>query len=384
MAAAAVDPVAAGRGLRAHPTLFALLATVAGCAGRDAPAMQVPQSRGVALETVVTGLHDPLHLTAPRGDTRLFIVEQAGRIRLVKDGRLLARPWLDIEARVGSGGERGLLSLAFHPGFRENGRFFVNYTDRRGDTRVSEFHADPSADTAEAASERQWLNVSQPYANHNGGHVLFGPDGRLYIGMGDGGSGGDPHRNAQNPRSQLGKLLRIDVDRQSAIGNRESAVEVWALGLRNPWRVAFDSGRIYIADVGQGDYEEVDVAPASAAGLNYGWRTMEGTHCFGNPLCSNSGLVMPALEYDHTQGCSIIGGVVYRGRAVPALTGHYLYSDYCEGWLRSFKYVGGQATELRRWRIPGIGAVLSFGEDGMGEVYVLSAGGGVYRLKAES
>jgi hypothetical protein len=361
-------------------TLLSLLALSCGSAGRNAPATQVPQTRGVALDTVVTGLRDPVHLTAPRGDTRLFIVEQAGRIRLVKDGRLLAKPWLDIESRVGSGGERGLLSLAFHPRFAENGRFFVNYTDRRGDTRVAEFHANPSADTAEASSERQLLVVSQPYANHNGGHVLFGPDGRLYAGMGDGGSGGDPHRNAQNMRSQLGKLLRIDVD--SGAGSREP--EIFALGLRNPWRMAFDSGLIYIADVGQNNHEEVDVAPASAAGLNYGWRTMEGAHCFGNPLCSREGLVMPALEYDHAQGCSIIGGVVYRGHAVPALAGHYLYSDYCEGWLRSFKYVNGRATELRVWRIPGIGAVLSFGEDGAGEVYVLSAGGIVYRLKADS
>lgn len=357
-----------------HRAAVALALSAAACGSRaDIP--QGPQSRGLAFDTVVTGLRDPVHLTAPRGDARLFIVEQQGRIRLVKGGRLVAKPWLDIEARVGSGGERGLLSLAFHPRFAENGRFFVNYTDRRGDTRVAEFHANPAADTAEPASERSWLVVSQPYANHNGGHVLFGPDGRLYVGMGDGGSGGDPHRNAQNPRSQLGKLLRLDID-------RESAAEVWALGLRNPWRIAFDSGLIYIADVGQGNYEEVDVAPAAAAGLNYGWRTMEGAHCFGNPLCRQDGLVLPALEYDHTQGCSIIGGMVYRGRAIPALAGHYLYSDYCEGFLRSFRYVNGQATDLRSWRVPGIGAVLSFGEDGAGEVYLLSAGGNVYRLKA--
>jgi len=360
----------------------ALVVGATACASRGESA-QMPQSRGLALDTVVTGLRDPVHLTAPRGDTRLFIVEQAGRIRVVKDGRLATRPWLDIEARVGSGGERGLLSLAFHPHFAENGRFFVNYTDRRGDTRVAEFHADPAADTADATSERPWLTVSQPYANHNGGHVLFGPDGRLYAGMGDGGSGGDPHRNAQNSRSQLGKVLRIDVDRESAIGNRESAIEIWAIGLRNPWRMAFDSGLIYIADVGQGAWEEVDVAPAATAGLNYGWRTMEGAHCFGNPLCRGEGLVMPALEYDHSQGCSIIGGMVYRGRAVPLLAGHYLYSDYCEGWLRSFRYANGAATDIRTWRIPGIGAVLSFGEDGAGEVYLLSANGNVYRLKAE-
>jgi len=375
--------VVASGGVIGRALAAVLVLGASACASRG-ESVQTPQSRGLALDTVVTGLRDPVHLSAPRGDTRLFIVEQAGRILVVKDGRLATKPWLDIAARVGSGGERGLLSLAFHPRFAENGRFFVDYTDRRGDTHVAEFHADPAADTADATSERLWLTVSQPYANHNGGHVLFGPDGRLYVGMGDGGSGGDPHRNAQNPRSQLGKILRLDVDRQSAIGNRQSDAEIWALGVRNPWRMAFDSGLIYIADVGQGAWEEVDVGPAATGGLNYGWRTMEGSHCFGNPLCRSEGLVMPVLEYDHNQGCSIIGGMVYRGRSVPILAGHYLYSDYCEGWLRSFRYANGVATDIRSWRIPGIGAVLSFGEDGAGEVYLLSANGNVYRLKAES
>lgn len=334
------------------------------------------QTAGLRLETVVTGVRDPVHLTAPAGDPRLFIVEQAGRIRMVKDGQLLPRPWLDLTDRVGSGGERGLLSLAFHPQFRDNGRFYVNYTDRSGGhTHVVELHAVPAADTADTPRERQLLFVRQPYANHNGGHVLFGPDGLLYVGMGDGGAAGDPHGNGQDPRAQLGKLLTIDVD--------AGTVAIRALGLRNPWRMAFDSGLIYIADVGQGAWEEINVQPATAAGLNYGWRTMEGAHCFLNPVCRQAGLVLPAVEYDHGNGCSVTGGYVYRGRAVPALRGHYLYSDYCNGWLRSFRYANGAATEQREWSIPRVGAVLSFGEDGHGEIYLLAASGTVYRIAVQ-
>lgn len=329
---------------------------------------------GVRLEQVATGLESPVHLTAPAGDPRIFVVEQAGRIRVIRDGQVAPRPWLDITARVGSGGERGLLSLAFHPDFATNGRFFVDYTDRHGDTHVAEFHAVPSGDTADASSERQLLLVSQPYANHNGGHVLFGPDGALYVGMGDGGSAADPHGNGQNRNSQLGKILRIDV------ASTPARVSMWALGLRNPWRVAFDSGLIYIADVGQGSWEEIDVAPASDSGLNYGWRTMEGAHCFVNPACSRQGLVLPVAEYDHGNGCSVTGGVVYRGHAAPILAGQYLYSDYCGGWLRSFRYVNGAATEHRSWSIGSPGPVSSFGVDGMGEVYLVVHTGTIYRI----
>ena len=342
---------------------------------RGTPTPAPPQAAGLRLDTIARGLESPVHLAQPAGDDRLFIVEQPGRIRVVRNGTLEARPWLDITDRVGSGGERGLLSLAFHPRFRENGRFFVNYTDRRhGDTHVAEFHADPGAETADPASERQLLLVRQPYANHNGGHVLFGPDGRLYVGMGDGGSGGDPGNRAQNPNEQLGKLLRIDVD--------AGTVETWAIGLRNPWRIAFDSGLIYIADVGQNAWEEIDVQPASARGLNYGWRVMEGSHCYINPACSNSGgLVMPTLEYDHGNGCSVIGGLVYRGRTVPALAGRYIYSDYCTGWLRSFRYQNGAATEQLQWDVGHIGTVLSFGEDAQHEAYILTGNGMVLKIR---
>jgi glucose/arabinose dehydrogenase len=310
---------------------------------------------GVRLVKVVDGLESPVFLTG-RG-SRLFIVEQVGRIRVFEQGHL--RTWLDLSGRVGSGGERGLLSIAFR-----GDRLFADYTDRNGDTRVVELDS--------TGHERLLLFVRQPYANHNGGLVAIGPDSALYVGMGDGGAAGDPHGNAQNPRSQLGKLLRIDVDR--------GTVSTWAMGLRNPWRFAFDSSLLYIADVGQGSWEEVDVAEARDSGVNYGWRTMEGTHCFINPACSKAGLVQPVLEYGHNQGCSITGGVVYRG-SVRALAGAYLYSDYCNGWLRSFRYVNGAATAQHEWSIGNVGTISSFGVGADGEVYLLShSGGTVYRI----
>jgi glucose/arabinose dehydrogenase len=379
----------------------ALAAVVAAAlAAPAAPAAQGAQapSEGLRLVPVVSGLENPVHLAAPAGDARLFIVEQYGRIRIVKNGRLLPRPFLDITREVGSGGERGLLSVAFHPQYRRNGRFYVDYTDHEGHTHIARFTADPAADTASASTEQLVLFIEQPYANHNGGHVLFGPDGMLYVGMGDGGSQMDPHGNGQNTGVLLAKLLRLDVDAAAAGepyaipagnpfvkgggGGGGGRHEIWATGLRNPWRIAFDSGLIYIADVGQNSWEEVDVAPAAAAGLNYGWRRMEGAHCFILPLCSKSGLTLPALEYSHRDGCAIIGGMVYRGRAVPALAGRYLYSDYCTGFLRSFHYVGGVATDRRTWSVPNVGQVTSFGEDSSGEVYVLSETGTVYRIVA--
>jgi len=362
---------------RAAAVLLGLAGLATGCrsGGSRAEAAANPPSEGLRLDTAFTGLRSPVYLTAPPGDARVFIVEQVGIVRIAREARLLARPYLDLTDRVGSGGERGLLSLAFHPDFARNGRFFVDYTDRHGDTHVAEFHAEPGADTAEAASERQLLLVRQPYANHNGGHVLFGPDGKLYVGMGDGGSAGDPHGNAQDTSSRLGKILRIDVD--------AGTIEPWARGVRNPWRLAFDAGLLYIADVGQGRWEEVNVMPASVRGLNYGWRTMEGAHCYRNPVCARAGLVSPVLEYGHDEGCSIIGGLVYRGRDVPLLDGQYLYSDYCSGWLRSLRYADGAVQERHTWRIPPVGPVLSFGADGRGEAYLLAQSGTVYRIAAQ-
>jgi glucose/arabinose dehydrogenase len=349
------------------------------------------QSRELAVERVASGLAMPLHLTAPLGDRRLFIVEQEGRIRLVKNGALLARPFLDITSKVLSGGERGLLSLAFHPRYAENGFFYVNYTDGNGDTQVERYRVSRDPDVADGASAHTILHVAQPYANHNGGHILFGPDGMLYIGTGDGGSGGDPHRYGQDRNVLLGKLLRIDVDRGDPyaippdnpfIQESGARPEIWAYGLRNPWRMAFDwdTRLLYIADVGQNRWEEINVQPAGAAGLNYGWNRMEGAHCYGLPVCVRGGLVLPAAEYDHSDGCSVTGGVVYRGKKLPFVAGHYFYSDYCTGFLRSFTFESGVVTSRRTWKVDGLGPVLSFGEDGAGEVYVLSGNGSVFRL----
>ena len=378
--------------MRREWTAVGVLAALvlAACAAAGTGERPVEQS-GVTLVPVVSGLEAPLHLTAPPGDGRLFVVEQPGRIRVVKGGQLLPRPFLDLTAKVGYGGERGLLGLAFHPGYAANGRFYVDYTDRNGDTRVERYTAAPAADTADPASAHQVLFVAQPYANHNGGDVLFGPDGMLYVGMGDGGSAGDPHGNGESLGTLLGKLLRLDVDHGDPyavpgdnpfVARAGARGEIWAYGLRNPWRFSFDptGGLVYVADVGQDHWEEVDVAPAGAAGLNYGWNRMEGTHCYGALTCDRQGLTLPAMEYSHADGCSIIGGFVYRGAAVPALAGRYLYSDYCSGWLRSFRYAGGAATESTSWRLASPGPVLSFGQDAAGEVYLLAANGTVYRL----
>ncbi|HEY8483082.1 MAG TPA: PQQ-dependent sugar dehydrogenase [Longimicrobiales bacterium] len=348
------------------------------------------------LELVASGLKSPVHLAAPPGDPRIFVVERRGRIRIIKDGKLLAEPFLDIVSRVGSGGsEQGLLSVVFHPDFATNRYFFVNYTDRNGDTRVERYTVGPDPDRADPASAKLILTVDQPFANHNGGLIVFGPDGMLYIGMGDGGSGGDPLGHGQNLGTLLGALLRIDVDRGDPYtippdnpfaGRADARGEIWAYGLRNPWRFAFDrtAGLLYIADVGQNRWEEINVAPASAGGLNYGWNLMEGNHCFPSDPCDRTGLTPPVLEYSHDEGCSVTGGHVYRGRAIPELVGHYFYADYCRGWIRSFRYTSEGVRDQRTWSIGNVGLITSFGEDSAGELYVLSQDGRVFRFEPQS
>jgi len=365
-----------------------------GCTSSGGP---TPTSGGLQLVPVVTsGLSSPLYLTAPDGDPRLFIVEQAGRIRVVRGGQLLTQPFLDIPDRVASGGEEGLLGLAFHPNYAANGYFYVDYThlNSAGDTLytlVERYTVSAAPDSADSASHKLILRIVQPYSNHNGGLVMFGPDGMLYIGMGDGGSGGDPENRAQDPDSLLGKLLRIDVDHgdpyaippDNPFATSGGAPEIWALGLRNPWRFAFDrgAGLLYIADVGQNLWEEVNVTPAGQAGLNYGWRITEGAHCFNPNPCSTTGLVQPAVEYSHADGCSVTGGFVYRGSLAPPLVGQYFYSDYCGGWLRSFSYASGAVAGQTSWSLNvSLGLVLSLGEDAAGELYVLAANGRVYRI----
>jgi hypothetical protein len=372
----------------AHAALPLLLAAVPDLAG---PAPRYSQSHDLTVEAVARGLDHPVCVAAPPGDSRLFVVEQRGRIRIVAGGRVLDPPFLDLSDRVSYGGERGLLSVAFHPRFARNPYCYVNYTDRHGDTRIERFTVSPDSNRADPSSARLILTIAQPYANHNGGLVLFAPDGMLWIGMGDGGSAGDPHGNGQNPEALLGKMLRIDVDHGDPYAippdnpfarGHGGRPEIWALGLRNPWRFCFDreSGEVYIADVGQDLWEEVDVEPITAAGLNYGWNRKEGLHDFKSASGATATLTDPVLEYGHNDGCSVTGGLVYRGSRIPELRGAYLFSDYCRGWIKSFRFENGQARELREWKVGDLGPVVSFGTDAAGEVLVVGYQGRIDRI----
>jgi glucose/arabinose dehydrogenase len=345
---------------------------------------------------IASGLRNPLDLQSVSGDReRIYVVEQGGRILVVVSGRLQAAPFLDIADRIVSGGERGLLGLAFHPQFASNRRLFVNYTNRSGDTHISEFRA-TSTDQADPSSERVLLVVDQPFANHNAGGLVFGNDGMLYVGLGDGGSAGDPFRNGQNLATLLGKMLRLDVDRGSPyavpgdnpfLSVAGARPEIWAYGLRNPYRFAFDrvTGDLYIGDVGQNRREEIDVGLAARrGGENYGWNVTEGTLCFSpSSGCSTAGLTPPVIDYSHGEGCSVTGGVVYRGSCMPDLAGTYFYGDFCTGFVRSFRLAAGQPGELRDWTSSlggGIDAISSFGLDADGEVHVVDYDGEVYQL----
>jgi glucose/arabinose dehydrogenase len=352
----------------------------------------------VLLEPAVTGLQTPVSI-AHAGDSRLFIVQQNGLIRVWQPPQLLQTPFLDVRSLVSTGNERGLLGLAFHPRYSENGRFFINYTDTNGNTVIAQYirsSADPNR--ADPSPVRIILRVNQPFPNHNGGQLQFGPDGYLYIGLGDGGSGGDPGNRAQNPAELLGKILRIDVDSgdpyaippSNPFVNRSGfRPEIWALGLRNPWRFSFDRsyGDLWIADVGQGDFEEIDFQPrASIGGENYGWRRMEGTHCF-NPStnCTDGTLVQPVIEYDHGGGaCSVTGGYVYRGTRNWRLYGTYLYADFCNGVIQGAVDDGtGRFVSTRLFDAPF--QVSTFGEDVNGEIYVADySGGALYRIVENS
>lgn len=376
--------------MRALLLVLSLLA----CTDSVAPPDGAGEPPELRLVSVASGLTGPVHLTAPPGDGRLFVVEQPGRIRIIEDGALRTEPFLDLTATVGSGGERGMLGLAFHPDYASNGFFFVDYTDRNGDTRVERYRVSADRSRADPASAKLILTVQQPFANHNGGLVVFGPDGMLYIGLGDGGSGGDPLGHGQNRATLLGSLLRIDPDGGDPygipadnpfVGQAGARAEIWAYGLRNPWRFSFDreAGILYVADVGQNRLEEINAVASTAAGLNYAWNVMEGSQCYSGSGCNTTGLTLPVLEYDHGEGCSVTGGMVYRGAVIPALRGHYFYADYCRGWVRSFRLENGAARDEREWPFGNVGQILSFGEDAAGELYVLvtAAGqGSVYRI----
>ena len=386
------------RPARTSPSALCLLVIPAfACGSGDNSPLGPPEGTfPVGLEQVASGLSVPLYLTAPAGDARLFIAEKGGAIRIVKDGALLPTPFLNLADRVTTSDEQGLLGLAFDPAYATNGRFVVHYTDGNGNTVVSMFRVsaeDP--DLADPASESVFLTVEQPFPNHNGGQILFGPDGMLYIGLGDGGGGGDPGGRGQSVADLLGDILRVDVASGAGytvppdnpfVGQADASPEVWSYGLRNPWRFSFDpaTGDLYIADVGQEAWEEVDVVTAAAGagrGTNFGWNVTEGTQCYATSACDPSAFTLPVLEYSHGEGCSITGGFVYRGAAIPALQGHYFYADYCRGWVRSFRLQDGQAVEPQQWSAlaPG-GFVTSFGQDAAGELYILSAEGRVSRI----
>ena len=348
----------------------------------------------VRLEPVVTGLDQPLNLVnAGDGSGRLFVLEKGGTVRIVQNGNVSAEPFLDLSDKVTTNSERGLLGLAFAPNYADSGLFYVDYTDLNGNTVIAEYQVSSDPAKADAGSETILLTIPQPEPNHNGGDLAFGPDGLLYIGTGDGGGGGDRHGqigNGQNLATLLGKLLRIEVGAGASysvptdnpfVATEGAQPEIWAYGLRNPWRFSFDraTGDLYIGDVGQNAYEEIDFqAAGSSGGQNYGWRIMEGFHCYNSSDCDQTGLTLPILEYPHSEGNSVTGGYVYRGAAIPELVGQYIYGDFGSGRIwRAPQQNDKWSNELLLES--GLN-IASFGEDEAGELYVVAINGNVYQL----
>lgn len=356
------------------------------------PSLSFPDSAAYEWTLFSSGLSKPVGIAnAGDGSGRLFILEQAGIIRIIQNDQLLIEPFLDISDRVSCCSERGLLGIAFHPNFEQNGFFYVNYTDLTGNTVISRFEVVAGENRGDPNSEIKLLEIEQPYRNHNGGGMAFGPDGYLYLGLGDGGSQGDPLGNAQNRDVLLGKLLRLDVGEgefysipaDNPFAQSGGAPEVWAYGLRNPWRFSFDrqTGDLYIGDVGQGTWEEIDYLPAgSPGGTNFGWNYLEGTHAFSTlPQPEGEVLTDPVAEYSHNQGISVIGGVVYRGQQLPSMQGIYLFGDYGSGLIWGlFMDDAGTWQNAILFRIGG--SISSFGEDESGEIYVADLNGHIYRL----
>jgi len=375
----------------------ALLVSI-GCGDPVAPPPPPPApGSGLGLQDIGTFTF-PILVTAPPEDpNRLFVVEKRGTIRVVHQGATIPTAFLDLSGQVSNGSEQGLLGLAFHPQYRSNGLFVVHYTNRAGDTRVSLYSVSADPNRADPQSETVFFTATQPFANHNGGTAAFSPvDGHLYLGLGDGGSGGDPQGNGQRLSTVLGKILRFAVsgagqvtipDDNPFVGQGSARPEIWSYGLRNPWRFSFDrdNGDLYIGDVGQGSREEIDaVSRTESRGANFGWNTMEGLSCFGAATCEQQGLTLPVLDYGHGGGaCSVTGGHVYRGTAIPNLRGTYFYADYCAGWVRSFRLEGGTVTDPRDWDAlaPG-GQITSFGEDANGEIYLMTSAGRVAKIVA--
>jgi uncharacterized protein (TIGR03437 family) len=347
----------------------------------------------IRLQQVATGITAPTDIeNAGDGSGRLFLVQQNGVIRILRNGLVQTQPFLNISNRTAANGEQGLLGLAFPPGFARSSRFYVDYTDLNGNTVIAMYRVGSNPDVADSANETALLHIAQPFANHNGGQLRFGPDGYLYIAMGDGGSGGDPYNNGQSLNSLLGKLLRVDVESSPGqvkippnnpfVNTAGARPEIWAYGLRNPWRFNFDSATndLWIGDVGQDNFEEIVVQPASSkGGENYGWNIMEGAHCY-RAGCSRVGLVLPVWEYSHSDGCSVIGGFRYRGTGSPGLRGTYLYGDLCSGTIWGLSPAAGGGWTNRRLISSGF-SLTSFGQDEAGELYASNANnGGIYHI----
>lgn len=358
----------------------------------------IPAIPELALMQVATGLNAPMAAASPPGDGRLFIAERSGTIRVLKNGSVNSLPFLSV-ANVSTCGEGGLLGLVFHPNFAANGRFFVHFTAPNGgsiESRIVEYHATPGSDVADSAPVDTILTLDQPRCNHNAGSISFGVDGYLYIPFGDGGKQGDPDGEAQDPHSLLGAVLRIDIDGGipyaippgNPYNGTNGAREVWATGLRNPFRSSIDSGTgdLYIGDVGQNSWEEISIGPAGVGGLNFGWNTMEGNACHSPTVgCDPAGLTPPAVVYaTGVDGRSVVGGRVYRGSAIPNLGGTYFYADFFSSWIRSFRLVGSTVTDQRDWSssLGAVNSTTAFAEDGLGELYVISIAGSVHKIVA--
>jgi glucose/arabinose dehydrogenase len=382
------------RNLLPVSALVFLTLLLAACGGSSTPAPPPPPPPNLTLTTVVSGLSNPLDLQRPPGDNRFFVVEQRGTIRIIENGALLAGNFLDIQSLTNfDGAEQGLLGLAFHPNYSANRLFYVNYTTDTGGrhTVIAEFQTlAGNPNQADPSSERILLTVSQPFTNHKGGQLAFGPDHLLYLGLGDGGSGGDPLNNGQTLTVLLGKILRIGVD-QPFTGSLQYAIppdnpfasggglpEIWAYGLRNPWRFSFDRGgtRLFCGDVGQNSFEEVDLI---TKGGNFGWNVMEGAHCFNPPSgCDMTNKILPIAEYSHSEGIAIIGGYVYKGSAIPGLANAYIFGDLTG---KIWSLTESPANTFTRTQLLSTGRTISsFGQDAAGEVYAVDLNGSVLKL----
>jgi glucose/arabinose dehydrogenase len=355
----------------------------------------------ISFSRVARNLSKPVFITHS-GDSngRLFIIEQDGKIKVLRQGVVLSTPFLDLTSKTSKGSERGLLGLAFHPDYATNRKFYVNYTNGSGDTVIAEYHRSAGNASVAETSGRTLLTIDQPYSNHNGGMLAFGPDGYLYIGMGDGGSGGDPGNRAQSTSYLLGKLLRIDVDqpfetgKQYAIPDDNPYVgiagldEIWSIGLRNPWRFSFDhrTGDLWIGDVGQDRWEEIDRSTAAGGGgwkANYGWRVLEGNACYNASSCNKTGKTAPITVYSHSLGCSVTGGYVYRGLDYRGLVGGYLFGDFCSGRIWALR-AHGPASQAPVLMADTSLSISSFGEAQDGTLYVTDLGSGdIWQVVAE-